>query len=102
SGKNVFLEHSIGLLEINIPRLVSFFAMPKQFNKLVGAELGLSMKSFNFFVNLSKSIIAKRREEGGKVKRNDLVQLMMDAFEYEDELNGDQYDNLTATVDNGE
>lgn len=101
SSKNVFLENSIGLLDFKAWILLSFFAMPKRFNRWVGAELGFNMKPFNFFVDLSRAILAQRKAENGKVHRTDLVQLMTDAFVYEDELQKTNYDKLTATADNG-
>lgn len=102
SGSNVFLENSIGLLDFKAWILLSFFAMPKRFNRLVGAELGFNMKPFQFFVDLSKAIIRQRQtEKDNKIKRTDLVQLMLDAFIYEDELQEKNYDKLTATGDNG-
>lgn len=101
SGKNVFLENSVGLLDFKAWILLSFFAMPKSFNRWVGAELGFNMKPFNFFVDLSRAILAQRKAENGKVRRTDLVQLMTDAFVYEDELQKTNYDKLTATADNG-
>lgn len=65
-------------------------------------SLALDDRVVDFFVNLSKAIIKQRKSESGNGrKRTDLVQLLMDSFVYESELEGDNYDKLTATADNG-
>ena len=52
----------------------------------------------NFFIELSREIIKQRRRQTG-AKRNDLVQLMMDAFVYDEDLKG--FDKLETTEDHG-
>ena len=96
---NAFLDNAISLLGFAPLRMFSFAVMPKWFKRLTGTELGLKMDSFNFFADLSKAIVNQRQSQSGK--RNDLVQLMMDAFVYDNDLQNTDYSKLTATADNG-
>lgn len=73
--------------------------MPKKFNKWIDNETGGDPKVFNFFIELSREIVNQRKKQAGsKNKRNDLVQLMMDAFVYDEDLKG--FDKLEATEEN--
>ena len=58
------------------------------------------LKSFNFFRDLTKSVVDQRKKDSKTgMKRNDLVQLLMDSFVYETDLDNTNYDKLTATAD---
>lgn len=84
-------------------RFLAFFTLPKKVNKWIGNDIALDMNLFNFFIDLSREVIRQRKE--GVVKKShkqtDLVQLLIDAFVYEDDLKDGNYDKLTATADNG-
>ena len=67
--------------------------------------------SFNYFRNLTQTIVEQRKSLASSTsngsskvvqKRNDLVQLLIDSYVYEDELKGGGYDKLTATMEEGE
>lgn len=52
---------------------------------------------FAFFRELAKQVVKQRRES--TVKRNDFVQLLMDAYVDENDLKQTSYEQLTATND---
>ncbi len=52
-------------------------------------------ENFAFFRQLAKQVVKQRRE--GNVKRNDFVQLLMDAYVDESELKKTSYETLTAS-----
>lgn len=54
-------------------------------------------EDFAFFRQLAKQVVKQRRESS--VKRNDFVQLLMDAYVDENELKQTSYDQLTASND---
>lgn len=108
SSKNPFHYNAVRLFDFKVWRFVSLFIMPYAFNRFIGNSIGLSDKRFNFFRDLSRAIIKQRKEEaknGGstnkKGARSDIVQLMIDAFVYEDSLKETNYQNLTASEENG-
>lgn len=59
--------------------------------------MGFTEKAFDYFANLTRSILKNRKETN--VKRGDLVQLLMDAFVYEADLKNATYDNLTVDTE---
>ncbi|XP_017491557.1 PREDICTED: cytochrome P450 3A19-like [Rhagoletis zephyria] len=69
-------------------------------------SIGFDDRIFNFFINLAKEIVKQRKADksGGKAatKRNDLVQLLMDAYVYESDLKDNNYEKLTASADHDE
>ncbi len=85
------------------------FTMPKAVNHFFNLRLMFPADSFNYFRNLTQTIVEQRKSgksngNGNVVqkKRNDLVQLLIDSYVYEDELKGGGYDKLTATMEEGE
>lgn len=86
------------------------FTMPKAVNHFFNLRLMFPADSFNYFRNLTQTIVEQRKSGksngSSKVvvqnKRNDLVQLLIDSYVYEDELKGGGYDKLTATMEEGE
>lgn len=52
-------------------------------------------ENFDFFRQLAKQVVKQRRE--GNVKRNDFVQLLMDACVDENDLKKSSYEHLTAS-----
>lgn len=75
--------------------------MPKTINHLFNFRILFPSSSFNFFKNLTQTIVEQRKGSSGtgSQKRNDLVQLLIDSFVYEDELKGGGYDKLTASME---
>ncbi|KAJ6223022.1 hypothetical protein RDWZM_001567 [Blomia tropicalis] len=97
SSDNIFVEHGTELMDFKAWRILAFFALPIKVNRWLDNSLGFSDWRFNFFVNLSRTIIHQRKN--GKNKRNDLIQLLMDSFVYENQLKGNNYESLTASAD---
>ncbi|XP_017462380.1 PREDICTED: probable cytochrome P450 6a14, partial [Rhagoletis zephyria] len=62
--------------------------------------MGFTERAFDYFAKLTKSILKQRRESSGK--RGDLVQLLMDAYVYENDLKNASYENLTANTEQEE
>ncbi|XP_017463212.1 PREDICTED: probable cytochrome P450 6a14, partial [Rhagoletis zephyria] len=62
--------------------------------------MGFTERAFDYFAKLTKSILKQRRESSGK--RGDLVQLLMDAYVYENDLKNATYENLTANTEQEE
>lgn len=97
---NVFVRNGTDLLGNSIWRVIAFYSLPQMVNKWLGNTIGMDDRAFDFFTNVSKEIIKQRRAGDGK-KRNDLVQLLIDAFVYESDLKTKNYEKLAATADNG-
>ena len=104
--KSPFVIHGMNLFRFNPIVFLLGTTMPKWFNNLVDIRYAFPKKSFNFFKELVKSVINHRREDikEHEKKRNDLVQLLIDAYVYENEFEEliykNDYDKLTATADN--
>lgn len=101
SGRNnPLLIHAIKLMSSSTIRMTAFYAFPTKLNTLFGNPVALDLEGFNFFINFAKEILKQRQAApeavDGSTKRNDLFQLMMDAFAYEDDLKGENYDKLTS------
>ena len=102
SKKNAFLDNGVKLLDLKLWRFLAVFMLPQSFNRLIGNSVGFNDKHFNFFRDISRAVIKQRKQLGnGTAKRNDLVQLMMDAFVYENELQDTNYNKLTASAEDG-
>lgn len=99
-----FLRNCIRVFQLNPLRILLSYGLPMWVNKLLGNELFFDMKPFQFFGELSREIVKQRMVEAKNhrlsQKRADLIQLLMDAFVYEDELmQTGNYDKLAATMD---
>lgn len=101
SCENIFVKNATNLVDFAVWRIISFFVLPTTINKLLNNSIGFDDRIFNFFINLAKEIVKQRKSGKQSAKRNDLVQLLMDAYVYESDLKGDNYEKLTASVDNG-
>ncbi|XP_017462841.1 PREDICTED: cytochrome P450 3A12-like, partial [Rhagoletis zephyria] len=105
SSSNPFLFNAIRLFDFKVWRFALLFLLPDVVNRAIGNSIGLSDKRFNFFRDLARAIIKQRKEaklaNGGKNKqRSDIVQLMIDAYVYEDSLRDTSYAKLTASAEN--
>jgi len=56
--------------------------------------MGFKPEHFNFFRDLGRQVVKQRKEN--KLKRNDLIQLLVDANVTEHELKDGDYNKLTA------
>lgn len=101
SSENIFVKNATNLVDFAVWRIISFFVLPNKINHLLNNSVGFDDRIFNFFINLAKEIVKQRKTGGQSVKRNDLVQLLMDAYVYESDLKGDNYEKLTASADHG-
>lgn len=107
SSSNPFLFNAIRLFDFKVWRFALLFLLPDAVNRAIGNSIGLSDKRFNFFRDLARAIIKQRKEaklaaNGEKSKqRSDIVQLMIDAYVYEDNLRETNYEKLKASAENG-
>ena len=99
--KNPFVEHGTKLADFSNLRIIAFFFLPSKINKWLKNSIGMNEESFDFFVKLSREVIKQRKEGGTKVKRNDLVQLLIDSFVFEEDLHKSNDGKLTASADHG-
>lgn len=98
SGKQSELfKNGLALFDLNPFRAMCFFGAPRWFNDLIGVHFAFSPKYFDYFANLTRTIVQERRKTN--TKRNDLVQLLMDAYVYENDLHNTSFDSLTANID---
>src|SRR5699024_7670722 len=97
SKTNPVVSNGIGMFHMNPLKIMCFLLLPRWINRLLGVKRQFLDGPFHFFRDLTREIVRKRKE--GVVKRNDLVQLMIDAYVYENELNETTYDKLTADMD---
>src|SRR5699024_2603086 len=74
-----------------------FFTMPRWFNDLVGVRHVLNANAFEYMRQYIQAIL-KRRQSGAE-KRNDLMQLLINASISEDELKSGGYDKLAADME---
>lgn len=103
--QNVFVKNATNLVDFAVWRILSFFVLPNSINRMMNNSIGFDDRIFNFFINLAKEIVKQRKADksSGKTatKRNDLVQLLMDAYVYESDLKDNNYEKLTASADHG-
>lgn len=96
---NVFVENGKRLLEISMFRILAIVLLPVPILKLLGIRTFNNPKSFEFFVKLSKEIVRQRKTQ--KFHRNDLMQLMIDAYADENQLNNKDFQHLSSSMNNG-
>ena len=98
SKKNPFVHHGLNIFNFNPLKVASILILPRRILDLLGLRHFFRQDSFEFFVSLTRNVIEQRKN--AKVKPNDLVQLMIDSFAYEDDLKEVSYDKLTASIEN--
>ena len=96
---SVLVKQGKKFFDVSFFRGFATFVFPVPILKLLNIKTFNDPESFEFFINLTKEIVKKRKNEN--FKRNDLVQLMMDAYVDENELNRVNFDQLTASLDEG-
>lgn len=103
--ENAIVRHALAFFDISPYRALFFFAMPKWINSLVGVKHFFNPDSFDFATRLMKEIIRQRKSnisgKGDQVKHSDLVQLLMDAYVFENELDNSNYESLAVSMENG-
>lgn len=98
--KNQFVEEAKNRFKFPIHKILAAILLPKSIRVWTYWLIGPSEfeKESTFFHELAKQII-KQRRANPKDKRNDFVQLLMDASLSEAELSNSNFDNLTASAD---
>ena len=103
NAQNAFVQNGVMVWHFNPVRLGAVFALPRRFLHIIGIKTIFPDDALEFFVNLCKSVIQDRKEQANAAaatKRNDLLQLLMDAFVYEKELkNMTNFDQLTVDIE---
>lgn len=93
SKKNPFIEHGLNLFKVNLLGMMRILLLPMFIRRYLSKIR--PQENFAFFRQLAKQVVKQRRE--GNVKRNDFVQLLMDAYVDESELKKTSYETLTAS-----
>ncbi|KAI2810612.1 hypothetical protein BLOT_001775 [Blomia tropicalis] len=96
--KSNFVVHGLNLFNLNGFKLALSYALPRPLLNLLGITTFFPDNSLKFFIDLTSKIIEDRKSKPN-VKGNDFIQLMIDAYAYEDDLKTSNYDSLTATMD---
>ena len=96
--ENPVVNSGLRLFEGSPFRILSFLSFPRWFNNLVGIKYPFEANSFEYLTGMIREIIRQRKQSN--VRREDFVQLLMDTFVYENELDSG-FDKLTASADNG-
>ncbi|KAJ6220315.1 hypothetical protein RDWZM_006127 [Blomia tropicalis] len=95
---NPLVKNALQFDMISPFRAISAFAMPYWFNKLFKIQHMFNKEAIEYFVKLVVQIL-KNRKSGATSRRNDLVQLLMDAYTYEDDVKlHNDYERLTANI----
>lgn len=98
--QNPFLVNGIKFFEFSWLKIATQTILPKKFNQLIGNTSRSDPRSTQFFIDLSREIVRQRKSQmhdKNFKKPNDLVQLLVEAFVYEEDLKKINYDHLTAT-----
>lgn len=96
-----FVRKALGLFNINLPKAIVLSFLPRALNDLLGFRLIFPAENFDFLCDLSRQIV-KMRIENPDIKRNDLVQLLLNSSVDKKTLEKKNYDHLAASMDNGE
>ena len=98
--ESAFVINGQKLFDINPIRAISVFMLPKRILKFIGIEHFFSPKIFQFFIDLTRHVVAERKS-GQTNKRNDLVQLMMDASVDQKDLDAMNYEKMIVSDEKG-
>lgn len=99
--ENIFKQNGLHVATGSVPRFLAQMIFPRSVNRLFGNTVPVSPGPFNFFIDLSREIVRQRKavsvnQKQQANKRNDLVQLLIDAFAYEEEAT--DYQKMTAEM----
>ena len=95
--QNPFVHHGLNLFNSNPVKVMTVQTMPRRLLTAMGITSFFPDDSLQFFVDLTSKIVEQRMANPLK-KRNDLIQLMVDSFTYEEDLKSNNYDTLTASI----
>lgn len=77
--------------------LLCFMAMPRWFNDLVGVDMQLNPKPFNFFTQLAREVIQQRK--ANRTRHRDLLQFLIDSTVDESDIEKLNYGQMTADTE---
>ena len=94
NSANSLLEKAEATFQFGKLKIIYFLLIPRSIRKLINNYLVKEWDN-QFFIDLVKQVIKQRRETS--VKRNDFVQLLMDARVSENEIASQDLQKLTAS-----
>lgn len=95
-----FVKNGLNLFNFNPLKIASILALPRPILDFLGFTVPFPEDSINFFINLTRQIVLERKKNN--VKRNDLIQLMIDTYALEFDGDKDDYSHLMAVMDEKE
>lgn len=97
--KSPFIVYGQRFFVVNSLRALSIFFLPKWLLKFLDMRMIFDPEAFTWLINLAREMVRQRKVTG--LKRNDFVQLLLDAKVDEKELEKTGYDKLTASEEKG-
>lgn len=88
------------MFNFNPLKIASILALPRPILDFLGFTVPFPEGSINFFINLTRQIVLERKKNN--VKRNDLIQLMIDTYALEFDGDKDDYSHLMAVMNEKE
>lgn len=98
SKPSPFVYHGLNIFKFPPFKMMVAFSLPRFFCNLFNVHHLFPTESFEFFVDLTRKLVEERQLKPAK-KNSDLIQLMIDSFAYEDDLENGSYDSLTASME---
>ena len=95
-----FVKHALEIFDISPLRILPLLMFPLWLNNLLGIKIAANYKSAIFFIELVYQVI-KQRKANPNFRRNDLVQLLLDAKVDLNEVRETSYDKLSASMNEG-
>ncbi|KAH9395143.1 hypothetical protein TYRP_005214 [Tyrophagus putrescentiae] len=86
-----FIKNGLEIFDFPVEKMIFAFSFPRWFNNLIGVQHNFRQRNFDFFVQLTQTIS----------KRNDLVQLLIDGYITEGDLQqmNKNLDKLSAEIE---
>ncbi|KAH9394160.1 hypothetical protein TYRP_021294 [Tyrophagus putrescentiae] len=107
-----FIKNGLEIFDFPLEKMIFAFSFPRWFNNLIGAQHNFRKRNFDFFVQLTQTIVRQRMKAekekaeangttGQQSKRNDLVQLLIDGYITEGDLQqmNKNLDKLSAEIE---
>lgn len=102
---NAFVKHGKTISDVPNYQLISYFAMPKWFNKLFNIEHPFNVESTDFYTGITKAIISGQKEKNHKnnldlTSGSNMVELLVNAAQNK-YTESSSYEGLAASMDEG-
>lgn len=97
--KSAFVEKASNLFNFNLIKAMTISILPKWVLRALGWTHAFPGDSFEFMLDLTRNIVRTRKANPEAAKRNDLVQLLLNASVDEKEMTNLDYGKLTASMD---